>query len=103
MVCLWRGGKPNKLPLTYQGPYKVIKQLSKSTYQLQDPADLKRYDKSCREMFKYHMLPGENPTATIAMDEVEELVEKILDCSMNDSSSKMDWDFLVLWQSGDTT
>ena len=103
VVCPWRGGKPNKLSVTYQGPYKVIKQLSKSTYQLQDPADLKRYDKSCREMFKYHMSPGENPTETIAMDEVEELVEKILDCSMNDSSSKMDWDFLVLWQSGDTT
>ena len=40
------------------------------------------------------MSPGENPTETIAMDEVEELVEKILDCSMNDSSSKMDWDFV---------
>ena len=34
---------------------------------------------------------------------VEELVEKILDYSLNDSNSKMDWDFLVLWQSGDTT
>ena len=40
------------------------------------------------------------------MDEVEELVEKIRPGpfeSDNDSSSKMDWDFLVLWQSGDTS
>ena len=93
MVCPWTGGKPSKLSVTYQGPYKVIKKLSNSTYQLQDPADLKRYDKSCREMFKYHLSAGENPSATIAMDEVEELVEKILDHSDNDSSSKMDWDF----------
>ena len=103
VVCPWRGGKPSKLSVTYQGPYKVIKKLSNSTYQLQDPADLKRYDRSCREMFKYHLSVGENPAATIAMDEVEELVEKILDHSDNDSSSKMDWDFLVLWQSGDTS
>ena len=103
VVCPWRGGKPGKLSVTYQGPYKVIKKLSSTTYSVQDPADLKKYTKSCREMHKYHLSHDENPAATIAMDEVEELVEKILDHSLNDSDSKMDWDFLVLWQSGDTT
>ena len=46
VVCPWRGGKPSKVSVTYQGPYKVIKKLSNSTYQLQDPADLKRYEKA---------------------------------------------------------
>ena len=54
-------------------------------------------------MHRYHLSHDENHITTIAMDEVEELVEKILDYSLNDSNSKMDWDFLVLWQSGDTT
>ena len=103
VVCPWRGGKPGKLSVTYQGPYKVIKKLSSTTYSVQDPADLKSYTKSCREMHRYHLSHDENPITTIAMDEVEELVEKILDYSLNDSNSKMDWDFLVLWQSGDTT
>ena len=32
VVCPWRGGKPGKLSLTYQGPYNVIKKLSSTTY-----------------------------------------------------------------------
>ena len=93
----WRGGKPNKLSVTKRGPYLVTKKLSSTTYELQDPADLRTYTRHAREMTPYKLGHDEDPRDTIAMDEVENLVECVVDHNDRNSSKKSDWDFRVRW------
>ena len=93
-----RGGKATKLSVEWKGPYRIIKQTTGTTYEVQDPADLRRYTKHVREMAPYNMGPDEDPRDTIAMDEVEVLVESILDHNDRNSTKKTDFDFLVRWK-----
>ena len=65
---------------------------------MQDPADLRVYAKHTREMAPCNMGLGEDSWGTIAMDEVEVLVESILDHNNRSSTKKTDFDFLVRWK-----
>jgi hypothetical protein len=83
--------------VTKRGPYLVTKKLSSTTYELQDPADLRTYTRHAREMTPYKLGHDEDPRDTIAMDEVENLVECVVDHNDRNSSKKSDWDFRVRW------
>ena len=74
----WRGGKPDKLSVNFQGPFEVTKRLSNSTYEIRDPADDKLRRVHVDELHTYHMRPDEDVRDTIAMDELENLVEEIV-------------------------
>ena len=98
VVVPWRGGKPTKLSTNYRGPYLVTKKLSATRYEVQDPADMKTYKKHINELFGYNLGEGEDLRDVIAMDEVEQLVEAIIDHSTNGSRRKSDFDFKVRWK-----
>jgi len=98
----WRGGKPHKLSLPKRGPFKVVRKVSDSYLEVEDPADLKLYQFGVRELQAYHMAAGEDPRDVIAMDEAEVLVDKILDHTTRNSHRRTDFDFLVRWKGQDS-
>ena len=98
VVMPWRGGKPDKLSVNFQGPFEVMKQISGSTYEIRDPADDKLRRVHVYEMHTYHLGPDEDVRDTIAMDEFENLVEEIVDHRrVKNSASVKDIDFRVRW------
>ena len=98
VVCKWRGGRPSKLTVTWRGPYRVNKKLSGSVYEVQDPVDLKTYKKHIRELYNYNLSSGQDPRDIIAMDEVEQLVDEIVEHNDQGSKRQTLWDFKVRWQ-----
>ena len=84
--------------MNWRGPYKVTKKLSGTRYEVEDPADLKKYSRHINELFEYSLGGEEQPEETISMDQMENLVEEIVDHSTNDSRRKSDWDFKVRWK-----
>ena len=98
VVAKPRGGKTSKLAVEWKGPYLILKKPTSTTYEIQDPADQRTYVKHARELALYNMGHGEDPRETIAMDEVEFLVEAILDHDCRNSTRKSDFDFLVTWK-----
>jgi transposase InsO family protein len=98
VVTPWRSGRPSKLSTNWRGPYKVTKKLSGTRYEVEDPADLKKYSRHINELFEYSLGGEEQPEETISMDQMENLVEEIVDHSTNDSRRKSDWDFKVRWK-----
>ena len=98
VVMPWRGGKPDKLSVNFQGPFEVMKQISGSTYEIRDPADDRLRRVHVNELHTYHLGPDEDVRDTIAMDEFENLVEEIVDHRrVENSSSVKDIDFRVRW------
>jgi hypothetical protein len=99
----WRGGRPGKLSVQWQGPFKVMRQESNTMYIIQDPADLKEYRKHVRELYEYRMGLTNNPAAIIAMDKVEDLVDFIVDheCPVDKVTGrrvpKSGWRFRIRW------
>jgi transposase InsO family protein len=98
VVTQWRAGVPNKLSVKYQGPYKVLKQLSNSTYRVRDPADGAEKEKHVSELYHYYLSEGEDVRDTIAMDDFEELVDKVVDHRRKEGSTSLrDLDFKIRW------
>ena len=89
VVTEWRAGRPHKLSCKYQGPYEVVKQLSNSTYRVRDPADNTEKEKHVSELFRYYLSEGEDVRDTIAMDEFEELVERVVDHRRPEGSTSL--------------
>ena len=98
VVYKWRGGRPTKLSVEWRGPFRVVKRESSTIYWIEDPADLKQYKRHIRELFAYKMGLTDNPTAVIAMDEVEHLVDFIVDHQCGDRKKRSTWSFRVRWQ-----
>ena len=98
VVIPWRGGLPDKFSVKLTGPFEVMKRLSSSTYEIRDPADDRIKRVAAREMHTYHVGPEEDVRDTIAMDEFENLVEKVVDHRrIGNSTSVRDIDFRVRW------
>ena len=98
VVIPWHGGKPDKFSCNLTGPFEVMQKLSSSTYEIRDPADDKLKRVHINEMHTYHVGPDEDVRDTIAMDEFENLVEKVIDHRrIKDSTSVRDIDFRVRW------
>ena len=55
VVMPWRGGKPDKLSVNFQGPFEVMKRISNNTYEIRDPADDKLRRVHVHEMHTYHL------------------------------------------------
>ena len=98
VVTEWRAGRPHKLSCKYQGPYEVVKQLSNSTYRVRDPADNTEKEKHVSELFRYYLSEEEDVRDTIAMDEFEELVERVVDHRRPEGSTSLrELDFKIRW------
>lgn len=76
----------------------MTKKLSATRYEVQDPADMKTYKKYINELFRYNLGEGKDPRDVIAMHEVEQLVEAIINHSNNGSRRNSDFDFKVRWK-----
>ena len=98
VVTSWLNGKPHKLAMQKKGPFQVKRKLSAHLYEVQDPADLRKYKMSARHLEAYNMKQDEDPRDVIAMDEAEVLVDKILDHTTRNSNKRTDFDFLVRWK-----
>ena len=78
----------------------MTKKLSATRYEVKDPADLRTYRKHINKLCRSNLGEGEDARDVIAMDEVEQLVEAIIDRdhSTNGSRRKSDFDFKVRWK-----
>ena len=100
MVADWPNGhKPNKLSVTYKGPYSVIglKPGSNSVYECKDPADEKIYQFPLARLRVYNMDADDEAAALIALDTDEDVLIDIVDHNMPTRRRPADWDFKVRW------
>ena len=59
---------------------------------------MKIYKKHIRELYNYNLNSGQDPRDIIAMDEVEQLVDEIVEHNTQGSKRQTLWDFKVRWQ-----